>query len=103
MNYILSTLNRTSSRATAAKDFIALGFNIDPRDIRYDDLPCLNTKTTAINQEERDAIIQNRLMDLISRISSGLNTEINLRSYENRHNRVEVAIQIQEDLLKFKL
>lgn len=103
MNYILTSLNRTSSRATAAKDFIKLGFSVNPRDIRYDDLPSLSTQVTAVNQEERDTLIRERLMTLIERIGAGLNTTIALRSYNNYHDRVEVAIQVQEDLLKFRL
>lgn len=105
MKYLLTTLNRTDSRAKATKDFIKMGFSIDPRDIRYDDkdIPCVNKHIGALDSSDRSIAIGEKISRLVETISRNINSEISVDSTEETDKGIEVSLSVREEQIKLNI
>jgi hypothetical protein len=104
MNYLLTSVNKTQSRAIAVRDYIKMAFKIAPNEIRYDsNIPSMDTNLTSIGKDVRELTIKERITNLISDIQ--ISTEkVSLNSViEVTDSKYEVSITVGEENLKFKL
>lgn len=103
MKYILTSLNQTTSRAIAVKNYIQMAFRIDPREVRYDSVPSILTRVTEVVPAEREILIQERIESLINSISRSLGVTIAIISIESTNDRMLVNLQVEEEQIKVKL
>lgn len=103
MQYLLTSLNKTQERSTSIVDYIKMAFGINPRDIRYDELPSINKTIKTLSLEDRKILINEKIIGVLDSISLQMNTPIRLLSFEENKNSIEVSIQVNEENLKFRL
>jgi len=103
MKYILTSLNQTTSRALAVKNYIQMAFRIDPREIRYDRVPSIVTRVTEVNPAEREILIRERIDSVITDISRTLGVNVNIIGIESTNDKMLLNIQVEEELIRVKL
>lgn len=102
MDYLLSSLNSTTERASAIRDFIRMGFGMNPRDIRYDRLASMDLTVKTSSENDRNAIISERIHSLVEEIQSSMDTKIEVNGI-NIDSDVNISLTINDQLLEFKL
>lgn len=102
MDYLLSSMNSTSERALAIRDYIRMGFGINPRDIRFDKIASIDLEVKTKSEDDRNAIIGERIHSLVENIQSSMDTKIEVNSIDISKD-VNIRLTINEQLLEFKL
>lgn len=104
MKYLLTTLNTTESKARAVRDYILLGFKIDPRDIRFNkDIPTITKVIGEIDPSDREIIITERVNKLMSKIATSLKVNISVESIEEVSSGFTFSIRVEEELISVNL
>lgn len=103
MSYILTDLKNTSDRLQAVKDAIILGYKIDPRDIRYDNLPSLDKMVNAKSNSDRDLIIVERVRLLIDQVGVTTSLKLVVNSITVISGTINLSLNVEDETLTMKL
>lgn len=102
MKYLLSSVSISNDRLQAIKDSIIMAFRIEPRDIKFDEIPCLNKTVDAKSDDDRDLILKERLNQLLDRMSKSVGLSLQLLDM-TVGNTTNISIKVGEQILEFKL
>lgn len=99
MRYILNNGSMTSNVKSIVRDSILLGFLTDPRDIKYDKLPSINTDINNPDRGTRDALINERVRSLINRISSSIGKRIDISRMDIQLNEINIELKVENETI----
>lgn len=98
MKYLLTSLNSTDSRAKAVKDYIKMGFSINPYEIRYGDkIPSIDKTIWANSIENRDLHLRESLDSLVQNISSNINSNVSVSGMTESGEDLLINLSVNND------